>query len=448
MKKHASVSRPSSESLPTVAIIGRPNVGKSTLFNKVLGIKNTIVDDTPGVTRDRIYAECDYQGHLFQLVDTGGFDPSATEGMVGLIKQQSQVAVSQSEILILVMDGRAGLTALDEEIISFLRGTKKPIFYAINKIDTPKSEALLADFYKLGQNHLYPISAEHGMGVDELLEAFLPLLPTQETDTNDTLFPKVAIVGRPNVGKSTLINTMVGQERMVVSTIPGTTRDAVDSIITFGNRHYLFTDTAGLRRRGRVERGIEGYSVAKTIRALGRSDIAVLLLDGTEGVTEQDTKIAGLILKQGRGCIILINKWDLRKGEADAQMKYSQMLHRRFPFLQFVSILYGSALKEKTLQQLFPLIDRVGREFSKRVSTGKLNQFLQKAIAANPLPLRKGSPVKSVFMTQVATNPPTFALFVGRNIEVTSTYLRFLENRIRETFGFEGTPIRILVRKK
>jgi len=434
--------------VPIVAIIGRPNVGKSTFFNRVLGKRKAIVDDMPGVTRDRIMAECSYQGRRFQLVDTGGLDLTSSEGMGSLIRTQSQAAISEANILVVIMDGRAGLNPLDQEIAELLRDVDKPTFYAINKIDTPQADLLLADFYQLGKDQLFPISAEHGTGVDELLEAFLSFLPLEPEDDEKPEHPRVAVVGRPNVGKSTLVNMMFGEERVVVSDVPGTTRDPVDTHIEFHGHPLVLTDTAGIRRRGRIEPGIEGYSLGRTLKALGRSDIAILILDGVEGPTEQDTKIAGLILKQGRGCILLVNKWDLRKNDPEALAKYSKELNRRFPFFEFVPKIYGSALERSVLDLLFPKIESVMEAFSYRVPTGKLNQFLQKALEDNPLPSKRRTPLKSVFMTQVAIKPPTFALFVGRAIEVPTAYLRFLENRLRDMFGFEGTPIRILVRQK
>lgn len=437
-----------SASLPRIAIIGRPNVGKSTLFNRILGTRNAIVDDTPGVTRDRLYAECTYQRYRFQIIDTGGLDLSAQDEMVGLIRQQSRMAIEEADILLVIMDGRAGLTPLDLEIVTLLRGISKPIFYAINKLDSLKSESLLADFYQLGQDALYPISAEQGIGVDELLEAFLPLLPKNLCEDEPEEIPRIALVGRPNVGKSTLLNTILGEERVVVCDIPGTTRDPVDSHVTYRGKPYLFTDTAGIRRRGKIDRGIEGYSVARTLRALGRSDLGVFLLDGVEGVTEQDAKIAGLLIKQGRGCVLLINKWDLRKHDAEAHHRYLEDLNRRFPFFTFVPTLFGSALQPESLSYLFPQIDQVMKAFSTRIPTAKLNQFLQQALLANPLASRRGNSSRSVFMTQVATKPPTFALFVGKSVDVKPAYLRYLENQLRQTFGFEGTPLRLLVRTK
>jgi GTP-binding protein len=437
--------------LPLIAIIGRPNVGKSTFFNRVLGNKTAIVDDVPGVTRDRNYGDGSHRGRPFRLVDTGGLDPSATEGMLALVKHQSQIAVAEADVLIFVMDGRDGLTPADEEIAGLLRGVDKPVFYAINKLDTLKSETLMADFYKLGSDALYPVSAEHGLGVDELFDAVFPLLPEGGSETSLANLPRIAIIGRPNVGKSTLVNTLFGQDRVLVSEIAGTTRDPIDTLVTYEHRQYILTDTAGIRRRGRVERGIEGYSVARALRAMGRSDLSVLLLDAVEGITEQDTKIAGLVLKQGRACILLVNNWDLKAGDAEAREQYQRELRRRFPFLPWAPVLFGSALKPDSVEEFFPLIDRVMKAFSGRVPTGPLNKFLQGILAENPLPLRKGRPskaTKSAFITQVAAKPPAFALFVGHPENITKTYLRFLENRFRKQYDFLGTPLHFLIRKK
>ena len=436
---------------PVVAIIGRPNVGKSTLFNRILGKKTAIVDDVPGVTRDRNYADANYRNRPFRLVDTGGLEPSASEGMMALIKRQSEVAIAEADILVLLMDGRTGVMPQDLEVVRLLRGSTKPLFVAVNKIDTPKVEPLVADFYQLGVEQLYPLSAEHGLGVAELLDAIYGLLPSSDDASAPNAMPKIAIVGRPNVGKSTLLNAVMGEERAVVSDVPGTTRDAIDSLVVYEDRRYLFTDTAGIRRRGKIDRGIEGYSVARSLRAIGRSDVAVLLLDAQEGITEQDTKIAGIVIRQGRACILLVNKWDLRQGDAQARQQFEKDLKRRFPFLAWAPVLFGAAVKPDSLGRLFPLIDEVFTSFSTRIPTGQLNQFLQNILAVHPLPVRKGKPAKitaSAFMTQVAVQPPVFALFVGHPENMTAAYLRFLENQIRDTYGFSGTPIRLLVRKK
>ena len=362
---------------PIVVIVGRPNVGKSTLFNRIVGHRTAIVDDVSGVTRDRNMAECDYQNRMFTLVDTGGLDLHAEDVIVSQIKEQTQMAMAEADLVIAVMDGRVGLSPLDTELAELLRQVAKPVFLAINKIDTPKSEPLLADFYKLGLKDIYPISAEGGMGVDELLEALMPYLPAVPEESGQLDIPRIAVVGRPNVGKSTLVNAILGEQRLIVSDVPGTTRDPIDSLLTRDGQRYIFTDTAGIRRRGRIDRGIEGYSVLRAMRALGRSDVAVLVLDGIEGVTEQDTKIAGLINKQGRGCVMLVNKWDVREDDADAHPAYSLALSRRFPFFAHVPVLFGSAVQSETLPRLFSEIDQVVGFFSKRVQTRKLNVFFQ-----------------------------------------------------------------------
>jgi GTP-binding protein len=433
---------------PLVVIVGRPNVGKSTLFNRIVGHRTAIVDDVSGVTRDRNMAECDYQNRIFTLVDTGGLDLTAADVIVEQIKYQTQTAIAEADLVIAVMDGRAGLSPLDADLAKLLRPVTKPVFLAVNKIDTPQAEPLLADFYRLGVQKIFPISAEGGLGVDELLEALLPYLPQAPDDQVQEEVPRIAVVGRPNVGKSTLVNAILGEQRLIVSDIPGTTRDPIDSMVTLHGRRYIFTDTAGLRRRGRIDRGIEGYSVVRAIRALGRSDIAVLVLDGVEGVTEQDTKIAGLIIKQGRGCIILVNKWDLRAGDPEAYPTYNLELARRFPFFAYVPVVFGAAIQSETLTRLFPKIDQVVADFSKRIQTRKLNLFLQELLEKNPIALVRGNPKKSVFITQVATKPPTFALFVKSAQKIPASYLRYLENAIRTEYGFEGIPLRMLLRNQ
>src|SRR5262249_30226930 len=313
------------------------------------------------------------------------------------------------DILVLLMDGRTGLMPQDREVVRLLRGTTKPLFVAVNKIDTPKVEALVADFYQLGTDQLHPVSAEHGMGVAELLDAIYPLLPSVDEHQELQTMPRVADVGRPNVGKFTLVNAVLGEDRVVVSDVPGTTRDSIDSLALHQGKRYLFTDTAGIRRSGKIDRGIEGYSVVRSHLAIGRSDLGILLLDATEGVTEQDTKIAGIIIKQGRACFLLVNKWDLREGDSLARQEVELELRRRFPFLTWAPVLLVSGAHPEPLTQLFPTIDRVFAAFSKRIPTGALNKSLQEILATHPLPVRKGKPTKitkSAFMPRVATQPP------------------------------------------
>ena len=432
----------------TVAIIGRPNVGKSTLFNRILGRRQAIVKDFPGVTRDRHAAETEYRGRPFRLIDTGGLVPSADDRMLELIREQCRMAIKEADALIFLLDGREGLTPTDQEIMDLLRGVPKPVFVVINKIDTPQSDPLIGDFYALGVEPLYPLSSEHGAGVAEMLDGLYPLLPPTTEGTASVAIPKIAVVGRPNVGKSTFINTLLGEKRLVVSDVPGTTRDSIDTLVRHKQSEYLFIDTAGIRRRGRIDPGVERYSVARAMRSLGRADLAVLILDGVEGVTEQDTKIAGLALRGGRACVLLVNKWDLRAADPDAKAKYEAELHRRFSFLTWASVLYGSALQSHTITGIFSLIDRALKAFTHRTPTGQLNRFFQEAIATNPLPIRKGKPVKSAYITQVATKPPTFVLFCRHPEDIGDPYLRYLENRIRGKFDLTGTPIRIFAKAK
>ena len=431
----------------TVAIIGRPNVGKSTLFNRILGRRQAIVQDMPGVTRDRHSAEAEYRGRPFRLIDTGGLIPTSQDQMFALIREQSRLAIDEADALIFVLDGRDGLSSADREIMDLLRKSGNPLFLAVNKIDTPKSEPLVADFYAMGVEELYPISAEHGTGVAELLDVLYPLMSPKTEDAAIEL-PKIAVVGRPNVGKSTFINTLLGQTRLVVSDVPGTTRDSIDTLVRHKESDYLFIDTAGIRRRGKIDPGVERYSVARAMRSLGRADVAVLILDGIEGVTEQDTKIAGLALRGGRACVMLVNKWDLREGDEGAKTAYKAELRRRFSFLTWATVLFGSALQFKTVARIFPHLDRALESFARRIPTGQMNRFLQEALTRQPLPIRKGNPVKSAYMTQVATKPPTFVLFCRNPKDVGEPYLRYLENSIRKEFGFPGTPLRVYAKAK
>ena len=440
--------------LPLVAIIGRPNVGKSTLFNRILGHRVAIVEDIPGVTRDRNYAEAVYSGRPFTLVDTGGLDPSATSGksILTQVKAQTEQAIREADILIMLFDGREGVTPLDQEITSLLRRMKKPIFYAINKIDTPKSEPLTAEFYRLGIKTLYPVSAEHSKGVDELMEAIQPLLPPPSEDEEPkdvaAAAPRVAVVGRPNVGKSTLINALLGEDRLVTDATPGTTRDSIDSLVRHDDKTYHFIDTAGIRRRGKIERGVERYSLSRALTAIERCDLAVVVLDATEGIVEQDTKIIGSILKARKGCLILINKWDLRRNDPKAREKTESELRRRLSFIPYAPVLYISALKGTPVKEIFDRIDAIMTAYSNRVSTGALNRAFEKAVASHPPPQRQGRPVKLNYITQAEVRPPTFVIFSNRPEQVKEPYLRYLENFLRQTFDFTGTPLAIRLRKK
>ncbi|MBI3609577.1 MAG: ribosome biogenesis GTPase Der [Nitrospirae bacterium] len=439
---------------PIIAIIGRPNVGKSTLFNRILGRRVAIVEDIPGVTRDRNYAEAAYGGRSFTLVDTGGLDPTAKsrESILSQVKAQTEHAIADADILIMLFDGREGVTALDEEIVPLLRRLKKPIFYAINKIDAPKSEPLTAEFYRLGIKTLYPVSAEHSKGVDELLEAIEPLLPPPleagEREDATAAVPKVAVVGRPNVGKSTLINTLLGEDRLVTDATPGTTRDTIDSRVRHDGKTYCFIDTAGIRRRGRIERGVERYSLSRALTAIERCDLAVVVLDAAEGIVEQDTKIIGQALKARKGCLILVNKWDRRRGDPKAREKIRSELERRLSFIPYAPVLFISALEGTPVKEIFEKIDAIVTAYSNRVSTGALNRAFERAVSTHPPPQRSGRPVKLNYITQAEVRPPTFVIFSNRPEQVKEPYLRYLENFLRDSFDFTGTPLAIRIRKK
>ncbi len=429
-----------------VAIVGRPNVGKSTLFNRILGRRVAIVQDEPGITRDRNIQPCEYREREFLLTDTGGFDPGGGEGMGSLVMRQARQAVEEADVLILLMDGREGLTPVDEEIHALLRRSGRPLFCAVNKIDTTKVEERLVDFYRLGTERLYPLSSEHGRGIDELLEAILPLVgsaPEEQTSER----PRIAVLGRPNTGKSTLVNTLLKEERLITSEVPGTTRDSIDTLVTYQEKEYLFIDTAGIRRRGRIEGGAEYYSVNRAMRSLEQCDIALLLLDAQEGATEQDTKIAGAIRDAGKGSLLVLNKIDVIQHDPRVRTERMAEIKRRFPFLAYAPVLNLSGKSGEGIAALFEGLQRVMGEYSKRVTTGELNRVFEKLVAHYPHPLYRGKEVKLLYMTQAAVKPPTFVIFMKRRTGIRPSYLRYLENGIREAFAFEGTPLRILLRE-
>jgi GTPase len=442
-----------SEHRPVVTILGRPNVGKSTLFNRLIGKRLAIVENIPGVTRDRNYVECSYQDRSFILVDTGGLDPTASRGISAQIKIQTKDAIEEADILIVMFDGRDGVMSLDEEIVSLLRRVKKTILYVVNKIDTRKAEPLLSDFYRLGVKPLMPISAEHGTGVDELMEAVLPALPAKEDEvvrkTKRTEgVPRIAVVGRPNVGKSTFINCLIGEDRLITDAVPGTTRDAIDSFVVYQGRTFLFIDTAGIRRRGRIQRGVERYSISRALSAIDRCDIAMVLMDASEGVVEQDTKIVGQVLMTKKGCILIANKWDLCRKDPDVRDKILSDLHRKFTFIRHAPVIFVSALKGFQRKKIFQSIEEVMAGYTLRISTGELNRAFEKALASNPPPSYKGKLTRLYYITQVHSAPPTFVIFANDPKRVKESYRRYLDNFLREHFGFVGTSLEILFRQR
>lgn len=437
-------------SKPIIAIIGRPNVGKSTLFNRLTGKRMAIVEDFPGVTRDRIYGECEWIGQSFTVVDTGGLEPESRDKMLSLMREQVQRALEEADGIIFLMDGKEGLAPSDYEVVEFLRKVQKPIFYVINKIDVPKHEDKVLEFYKLGIEKLYPISAEHGYKVDELLDEICQSFPAGQevSEGEETGAVKIAVVGRPNVGKSSLVNYLLGEKRVLVNDEPGTTRDSIDTQVTINHRKYILIDTAGIRRKSRINQPIERYSVVRALRSLERCDIALIMIDAVEGITDQDVRIAGHAHKAGRGCILVVNKWDLVEKDNTTIGQYVEKIKDRFKYLDYAPIIFVSALTGQRVFKIIDLVNRVFAEYTKKVSTPELNRILESATKSYQPPSFQGRHLKFFYITQVHIKPPTFTLFCNYPEGVHFSYKRYLENRIRENLGFEGTPIRFVLRKR
>ena len=448
--------------VPLIAIVGRPNVGKSTLFNRIIGARRAIVGDEPGITRDRLYGEAEWRGHVFRVVDTGGIIPEEKDLIPAEIFRQAKVALDEAAVVVLVVDGRSELAAPDIDLARLLIRTGKPVVLAVNKIDSDKQEHLSDEFHRLGIRRLSPVSAEHGRGVDELLDAILEFLPQHEKTTENTEeYPpeiKVAIIGHPNVGKSTLLNQLTGSTRAIVSPIPGTTRDAVDEILRRDGQRFRFVDTAGIRRKGKTRLMAEKLSVLMARKHLEAADIALLVIDATEGVSALDATIAGYAHESGRSVVIIVNKWDLitsgqkkpisqsraaRIQESKRPMDraaYEQRLRYALKFLSYAPVLFISAQTGKGTERIFPILEQVAAERRKRIPTAEMNRFLQQIdFERASVPLRQR--VKIYYMTQAAVAPPTFVLFTDRNVKLHFSYQRFLENQIRRAFGFVGTPI-------
>ncbi len=435
---------------PVVAIIGRPNVGKSTLFNRIIGKRVAIVEDTPGVTRDRNYAATSYQGRDFILVDTGGLEPDSSDLILSQMKRQARIAIDEADIIIFLMDGKEGLAFADIEIADMLRQVSKPVFYAINKIDSKKVEEGIADFYRLAVEKLYFISAEHGRCVDELLDDIYLLLPiAEEGDSSEQdAPPKIAVVGKPNVGKSTLVNRLLGKERLLTSPTPGTTRDAIDTIVTYYKKRYLFVDTAGIRKKARVERGVESFSVVRSLKSIDRCDIAILLIDAVEGITDQDLKIARYIEEAGKGCIIGINKWDIVEKDDKTMDQYKKHFYSLYPYISHIPIVFISALTGNRVAKIYPEIRSVMEEYSRHITTGELNRFIGHIADRLPSSTYKGKPVKIYYATQIGVRPPKFVIFVNYPGAINPNTTRYIENSMRNQWGFRGVPIRIVIRRK
>jgi len=434
---------------PLVAIVGRPNVGKSTLFNRLSDRKKAIVVDEPGATRDRNYADASWSGRGFMLVDTGGFEPASNDRILVQMREQTNLAIEEADIIIFLMDGREGLTPADMEIARMLRQIDKPVYYTVNKIDGPKHEALGLEFYRLGIDRYYPLSAQHGDGVAELLDDIvehIQMATEAEPDEEDPV--KIAVIGKPNVGKSSLVNKILGFERTIVNPLPGTTRDAIDTPVTVSGRKYLLIDTAGIRKKSKVSLVLEKYSVIQALKTMGRCEIALLLIDAAEGVTEQDTKIAGLAFERGVACIIVVNKWDAIEKDNSTVGIHVEQIKDRLKFLDYAPIIFVSAVTGQRVMKIFDLVDEVHRQYTKRIGTGELNRAAREFIDRNPPPRHQNKPNTFGYLTQVSVKPPTFVLFVREPKAIHFSYERYLVNRLRDAFGFDHSPIRLYFKKK
>ncbi len=432
------------------AIVGRPNVGKSTLFNKLTGTRMSIVDDTPGVTRDRIYGDCEWLGRHFMLIDTGGIEPSSEDTILKQMRRQAQLAIDSADVIILLTDIRSGVVATDSEVASMLRKCGKPVILAVNKCDTiGELPPDFYEFYNLGLGDPIAISSVHGHGSGDLLDEvlkYLPDEPAEERDEDDYI--KVAVIGKPNAGKSSLVNAVLGEERMIVSDIAGTTRDSTDSIVENEHGKFVFIDTAGLRRKSKVYDQIEKYSVIRARMAVERAQVCVIMIDGTEGFTEQDSKVAGIAHEMGKGCIIAVNKWDIVEKDGKTMDQMRKKLMDDFSFMSYAPIIFISAKEGIRLDRLFELIKFVDTQNAMRISTGKLNEVLADATARVQPPSDKGRRLKIYYMTQASTRPPTFVCFVNNAELFHYSYQRYIDNRIREVFGLEGTPTRMVIRER
>ncbi len=434
---------------PVVAVVGRPNVGKSTLFNKLIGRRLSIVKDTPGVTRDRIFAEAEWRGRKFMLADTGGIEPYSDDVILSQMRRQAGLAIEQADVIMLVTDLHAGVTANDADVAAMLQKSGKPVVLCVNKCDTPGAlPAEFYEFYNLGLGDPVPVSSIHGMGTGDLLDAVFEHLPPEEEEEAPEDVIRVAVIGKPNAGKSSLINFIAGEERTIVSEVAGTTRDAVDTPVHNNHGDFVFIDTAGLRRRSRVDNDIEKYSILRAEMAVERADVCVILLDGTIGFTEQDSKVAGIALEQGKACIVAVNKWDAVDKDGHTMDTMRKKLMNDFSFMSYAPFIFISAKTGQRVDRLFELIKYVNQQNAMRISTGMLNDLLARATARVQPPTDKGRRLRIYYVTQPSTRPPTFVFFVNRADLFHYSYQRYLENQIRETFGLEGTPVRFIIRER
>ena len=436
-------------SKPIVAIVGRPNVGKSTLFNVLAGDTISIVKDTPGVTRDRIYADCTWLDMNFTLIDTGGIEPDSKDVILSQMREQAEIAISTADVIIFIVDVRQGLVDADSKVADMLRRSKKPVVLAVNKVDSfAKFGNDVYEFYNLGIGEPIPISAASRLGLGELLDAVSSHFDASQLEEEDDDRPRIAIVGKPNVGKSSIINKLTGENRVIVSDVAGTTRDAVDTTIVHGGQEYVFIDTAGLRRKNKIKEELERYSIIRTVSAVERADIVVLVIDATEGVTEQDAKIAGIAHDRGKGMIIAVNKWDALEKNDKTIYEFTRKIRETLAYMPYAETVFISAKTGQRLNKLYEMIDAVRENQNLRVATGVLNEIMTEAVALQQPPSDKGKRLKLYYITQVAVKPPTFVIFVNDKELMHFSYTRYIENKIREAFGFRGTSLRFIIRER
>jgi GTP-binding protein len=432
---------------PTIAIVGRPNVGKSTIFNRIAGERISIVEDTPGVTRDRIYATGEWLGREFSIIDTGGID-LGDEPFMEQIKHQAEIAIEEADVIIFVSSAKEGITDADELVSRILFRSNKPVILAINKVDNPEMRSEIYEFYSLGLGEPYPISGSHGLGIGDVLDEAIKHFSTEQEEEDDSII-KFSLIGRPNVGKSSLINAILGEDRVIVSDIEGTTRDAIDThFVSDSGQEFTMIDTAGMRKRGKVYESTEKYSVMRAMRAIERSDVVLMVLNADEGIREQDKRIAGYAHEAGRGMIIVVNKWDLLKKETNTMRDFEEEIRKEFQYLDYAPIIFVSAMTKQRLSKLPEMIEEVSMNQNLRIPSAILNDVIMDAVAINPTPTDKGKRLKIFYATQVAVKPPTFVIFVNEEELMHFSYSRFLENQIRKAFTFEGTPIRIIPRRR